>query len=553
MKYFFKSEIVRKIALYAVPAFVALFARIYFAFYWLNSPFRYYHTVNGLDMKTLLQWGVEFRSGSLPFSVYKFLIAALYAVAGEKYLTESVAFIQMGMGIAVAVMTVFVYRFFFGGRFGAMTAGILCGIYAPLIVYETHILKETLFLFLAFSSFTLLLYMIRKRFSTAVSISAGAVAVLPFFVRFSGLLWLFSFYALTLFFILRKKYSLKKILPVTAGTILIIFSVFMFNYSRQTGIKRYFSPNSSYLLKVGAAPGISTLSPDKKAIRKLQKKTTVIPFIINYTSKVIYIFTPYEIPNNINYYYEGIKTKTMPFILLSFFLIPLSLAGMILMAITFRKNRRVILFTPYMLSFIIPMILFVPLARYKIALTPVYAFFAAWWISEVYKKIRMGKREQLVIPLLLFFASLFFSAYLCRNLPYRSCDDQAYGIAASYIPNKLMMQGNFADAEKILSAYYADSPSNPLIILNYSSSLLGTGQLNKAEKILYSVRMMPTPALTGRFYYELAECSFMLRKVPAAFKYYKLAIKYPISERRKELALERINYILRLNNSKNKH
>jgi len=49
----------KKTVLTAVAIFYAIFRGTYFLWY-LDSPFRHFHKVTGLDMETLLRFGQEF-------------------------------------------------------------------------------------------------------------------------------------------------------------------------------------------------------------------------------------------------------------------------------------------------------------------------------------------------------------------------------------------------------------------------------------------------------------------------------------------------------------
>lgn len=195
--------------------------------------------------------------------------------------------------------------------------------------------------------------------------------------------------------------------------------------------------------------------------------------------------------------------------------------------------------------------LFVPLARYKIVLIPVFSVCAAYYIYYLSRLIQLEDRNLLVRPLLIFFSALVFSGLFCGKLPERQSDIRAYGVTASYIPHKLMSKGKFTEAKKILERYYLEDKTNPYIMLNYASSLLGAREAKKAHGILKAHHTIKEPALIGRYFYELAECSYMLNDKPRAFQYYRMAISYPISETRSELAKSRIKLLIKEEKRKN--
>jgi len=317
-----------------------------------------------------------------------------------------------------------------------------------------------------------------------------------------------------------------------------------YNLVNKQSNSNYFNPNFSYLLGVGAEADIKSVSyQEKGGTEYSSSKKGSIDYIMHYLKKTGYIFSAYEQPNNVNYYFERDKLPFLRYLPGPLLIIPMSVAGMLLLILNFRKNSRISILLLYMLAFIVPMMLFVPLARYKIVLIPVFTVFAGYWVYYTFKSLQKGEKSLLVKPLFLFLFALIFSGYFCRELPNRKSDIQAYGITASYIPHQLMRQGKFNEAEVILEKYYMENPKNSFIMLNYVSSLLGTRQANKAKNILKNYTTIEEPALIGRYFYELGECACMLGDKANAFQYYNTSIRYPISKQRLHLARSRIQLL----------
>ncbi len=526
----------KRCLIYIIPMIVALIARELLYIEWLKSPFRFYHILSGLDMQTFVMRGENFYNGTTSFNMYRFFIAVIYAICGKENLVEGVIAAQMMMGVITTGLTVYLYRHIFRNKIGAMIAGLFCALYTPLMVYETQVLKETLFLFLSILALTLIVFARKKHFPPLPSYIAGAVAIMPFFIRFSGVIWLTFIYFWLITYCYKKKQLWKPLSFAIAGSFTVIILVFSYNLSHNYSILHYFTPNTPYLLGVGATPDAKNLS------FKLSKTTTakvspqpLFSYIKTYTSKIAYIFSGYEQPNNINYYFTCSKLPLLKFFIGSFVLVPLSVAGLLMMVIYFKKEKRVTIFFLYMIAFIIPMILFLPLARYKMALTPVFAIFAAWWIIYMINLLKSQQKQPIVIPMLIFLSAFLFSGYICRNRPMRNSDKKAYGLAASYLPNKLMIKGRFQEARELLELCYSKNTDNPYIMLDYVSSLLGCGEPVQAEKILLKQKSIQDQILLGRYFYELAECTLILGHSKNALEYYKSALQLPISPQRKKM------------------
>ena len=534
--------------IYVIPIIAAVIARELLYIDWLKSPFRFYHIVSGLDMQTFVMRGENLYNGTTSFSMYRFFIAVVYAICGKENLVEGIVVAQMLMGVITTGLTVYVYRHIFKNRIGALLAGLFCALYTPLMVYETQVLKEPLFLFLSMLALGSIVFARKQKFSPLPTYIAGATAILPFFIRFSGLTWLVFIYFWLITYCYRKKQLWKPLYLALAGSLTIIILVFAYNRTHNYSTVRYFTPNTPYLLGVGATPDVKNLSfqVSQKTTAKISSQS-LWSYIKIYTSKLTYIFTGYEQPNNINYYFTCSKLPILRIFIGSFVLIPISVAGLIMIMIYFKKEKKATILFLYMLAFIIPMILFLPLARYKMALTPMFAIFAAWWIIYMLNLLKSSNKQPIVIPMLIFLSAFLFSGYICRNRAIRNSDQKAYGIAASYLPDKFMSKGDFLKAAELLKHYYSENPDNPYIMLNYVSSLLGSGAPEKAEKILLKQHSIKNGALLGRYFYELAECISMLGHPKKALQYYEAALKFPISQHRRKFVENKITSINLIN------
>ena len=95
----------KKTVLTAAAVFSAIVRSVYF-FWYLESPFRHFHKVTGLDMETLLRFS-EWEQGrefSPLFVVHRFLIYLVWLFNGKEHCIPVVILIQNLAGIAGAVL-----------------------------------------------------------------------------------------------------------------------------------------------------------------------------------------------------------------------------------------------------------------------------------------------------------------------------------------------------------------------------------------------------------------------------------------------------------------
>lgn len=509
---------------YLIPLITGFFARFYFFKEWINSPFRYYHTLTGLDMKTLLLKGGDFYNGNAAFSPYKLFIAGIYWLTDKNILSESVVLGQFILGMLSIVLTVFISLSISGRKSIAFISGIFMALYAPIIIYETQILKATIYLFLSLLSLAVLLFARKKNFSKITSFLTGVTACLPFFVRHAGFLWLvvaMTWLALYCYSKYAKKtdsglkgmdfLQFKPFIWFICGSLAVFILVFAINKKNGFDTTSYFLPNFNYLINTGADPnGDISEQADVMGPKKTEspspsvKASRTLKTIAHYAVKAYYIFNNYEMPNNINYYFIQKKLPISKFLIGPALLMPLALTGMILLIIYGCALRKESILFFYIFAFAIPICIFLPLGRYKLVLAPIFcitAAYAFYYLFQIFN--RQGtKLNNLLVPLFMIF--FLFLSISTTSYPLRNSDEKAYGLAAIYFPDKLMQKGKFKEASQILKKYYGENQENSIISLYYASSLLGCNRPKDAEFILKQMNI--TKDSIGHYFYVLGEC-----------------------------------------------
>ncbi|MBN1864987.1 MAG: hypothetical protein JW808_08810, partial [Victivallales bacterium] len=142
----------RSAVVYGLPLIAGLVVRVLYFIDWHRSAFRFFHVLSGLDMKTLLGSGDDFYHGRAVFSAYSFFLACIRLFCGIEGLPTAVVVVQMLLGLGSIVLTVFVARKIFGSDVVGISAGLLLGVYAPLVIFESHILKASFYMFVSLCS-----------------------------------------------------------------------------------------------------------------------------------------------------------------------------------------------------------------------------------------------------------------------------------------------------------------------------------------------------------------------------------------------------------------
>lgn len=541
---------------YLIPVVTGLIARVMFYPRWFKSPFHYYHIIVGLDMRKFLIFGEKFYHGNEPFSPYRLFIAVIYGIFGSDILPEAVILGQLILGLVTVFLTVYITLSISGNRLTSVIAGIFMALYSPVIIYETQILKASLFLFVALLSLATLLYARKKQFASFPMFISGVFAILPLFIRHAGFLWLLTAFCWLTFYArmkvlqkcgicfvgINKTYkNFKPLLYFIAGSLSFLIIVTIYNKSRDFDTLSYFKPNYSYVLAVGADEESNISVAEKTVSKPSVSISKAINKFQHYLTKAFNLFNAYEIPNNINYYYVQKKLPITRFFIGPVLLMPLALTGLILMIINggLYKKESILFF--YIVSFAIPICAFLPLGRYKLVLAPVFCIAAAYCLMNLLKIVnRKGNTlNNIVTPALL--AVFFFLAISRVEYPERASDHKSYGIAASYIPDQLMQQGKFDEACRILADYYAANQDNNIIGLNYASSLLGCGRIKDAEFVLNLMGIPEDGNLCARYFYESGETYRLLNEREKALQCYNEVLRMPCSEQRKNLTRKRMN------------
>ncbi len=550
----------------AVVAVVAALVRIASYSSWLGSPFTEYHRISGLDMMTHMQFGLDFANGSTNFSLHKLLCWAMIRLTGQEYPVKALVLSQHCIAVLVPVFVVLISLRLSGRRSLAVFAGLFAALYAPLLMYESFALVESLFLVSSLVALHAVLSADRRRpFSLII---CGALVLLPATVRFSGI---FLSGVLSVWFLLRlmrrreSRRNIEFMRPAAifaGGSLCTVLAVLASNYLN-CGEPVFFPgrPVVSYVLEAGAQMkinpeddlGVLTASGGGY---EMERRTA------SYLSKLLDIIRPYEIPNNLNYYFIRNQIPAMKALVGPMFLIPLGLSGFLLALARPTRLARVSILFMYFAALSAPMVVFLPLARYRLALLPVFAYFAAFYVLSVGHWLRNSQQRPmpLLLSLLVYVVVLTWSTP--SSFPLRSEDFVAIGeamehkgagaaeiilaytagynlapdsqSAVAHLSNHLMNNGNFADARTLLEEYCAkfnDSKTKTML----ASALLGVGEFSKAKELLLSLPEPKSGRTRANYHYQIAECHRLLGEMSEAMASFRRALDAAENEQQRDI------------------
>ncbi|MCF6176052.1 MAG: hypothetical protein L3J71_09830 [Victivallaceae bacterium] len=594
--------------LFIIVATVAIATRAVLFAFWIDSPFRYYSTVSGLDMKTLLDMGTLFYHGQNTFALYNLLIAGTMLCNNAVISVTAIIVIQQLMGIVTSLLTAWICLKLTGRKVMAFTAGIISALYAPALIYEAVTLRESLFVFTAMLSLATLIKLHQKRFSPAWLFLTGIVLTLPLTVRLSALLWLGVAIATVQYLMFNKlrkqnnsiklsiNETLKPMVILLSGVLSIVMLIAVLNFKQSGTVTPISRQYLEYILTMGRqvnpqtvnihVPGNSASAPE--TITAKNETTSGIAYLINCLNKFGKLFCQYEVPNNINYYFMREQLFPCGVLLGPGMVIPLAVAGIILLVLRKRFLRKETILLLYILAFAIPITLFLPLGRYRLILYPVFSILMLYPLQLIFcylskfKKVdakkteggdgdaerqgsgktgngRMGEKDQtsnennakniiktwiaLKICGIILLVGTVYVVTIPENTKLRASDFNTHGKAFQ------QQEGDTVNTENCFAAAYQLNPTSPAVAINYTDILLKHGKTKQAlQTISPAWKSHPKNAGVALFASSALLCNGMPKQAefvllqagePAAASgqrlyYYNLAESYRLQNKHKQ-------------------
>jgi hypothetical protein len=490
----------------AVPMAVAAAVRAWLLFAWSGSAFRWYHTVSGLDMMTHVRETADFSRGARGFSFYSLLAAPGYLLGGP----DGMVAVQAMLGIATAGLVALAAWRLYGHRAAAILAGLIAALYAPAAMYELFHLKESTYLFSAALSLAMLLEARHRHFARPWALAAGAAAMLPATIRFPGLLW--GGVALAWLVLAIRQHDLchlhredgprgfgARLLRHCAwpilGAALVLAAAAGFNAA--LGHRQLpFGSGANLAFYLGGVVNPKTpAAPPAPSMAAPATEPEAAPAPDPTLRKVADLFRAVELSNNLNYYFVRANLPGLAGLLGPLLLLPLAFTGLLLLVGERRMGAGTVLVILFFLSVALPMVMFVPLARYRLTLLPALALWSAFtWVRLVPAAGQPWPRQALPVALGLF-AVLMLLLGPRGNLPLRADDFLAYARALRQVP---------ARADETLPALlmaHQLAPRRPATVLALAHGQMARGDFPAARQVLHPLATAPAPDLDIRLAY----------------------------------------------------
>ncbi len=529
-----------------VPLGAAIIARLFLWFEWLDSPLRYYHTIPTLDMFSHIRFAEWFSRNEIDFSLHRFISVVIMYFNNGNYSSDVMIFIQILLGIPVGAMVGYMALHLTGRTWWAMLSGLLAALYSPWLMHECFLTKDTMSAdLIALALFSLV--WIRKHHFKGWRLPLASMALtLPLLTHTAvglfcayGFLWMGKYVKWNI-----RKISFGMIIPV----LLILAIPSSFNYFRPI--------NSHFLPFAPPVKYISQVSSSEAGPQALNAQETKVADssgrIKNYLTKAFMLIKPYEVPNNINHYYIKNKLEIFRFLPGPLLLIPFAGVSILLLLFDRRWFRRFMLPLVYLAALAVPLIVFYPLARYRLMLVPSLALLAPY-VLYLTDKLYKAKKKTYPLPLcgVAVYGLLLFPGFESDLL--RGSDFVAYGKAqeakdgnkrnaeqtyldgvaynSTYLPavinlaEAMLVRNQSAQVTSMLAPYYREHPDNEGISYFYGLSMLGGGNFAEALNVLERMAPPDSPDTRSSYYFYRGECLRLLNRPADARQMYEKALE----------------------------
>ena len=406
----------RKKVLWIVAA-VGFLVKLAELLIWRESDFRFYHLVPGLDMETLLSFGEWGTPGNGFFlTPHRALIAAWWALNGHVHYVTGIVAVQSLFGVMGAVLCAdLALKFCNRDRIAALACGLFYLFYGPFFIYEFSVLQETVALNLILLAFHAAVSARSRRGFLWAGIALGLCVVgRPTALFFVPLMIGFMAYRELAKRRRPWKKAAKKLLPSLAGAFAVLCLVSIANRTFGGNWNCFFNV-LPYSLEFNAGAGKSAVSG-----------SSYLRMLVNAVKRAPQMFMPTEIPENLNYCF---LCRKMPFLNAlpgPGILLPLALAGMLLLLPKLRRPPALALLP--IVSLVLPLCVREPIGRYRLTLIPYFILCAGYW-GHFAKGKPIRYRAIVAFGVAAVCFALLLPTY--RSDLLRSDDYLAYSIAAN--------------------------------------------------------------------------------------------------------------------------
>ncbi len=497
--------------------------------------------------------------------LYVYFLAIIFKFLGSGFTAARV--VQMFLGAFNCILVYCLGKKVFSRNVGIISACI-CSVYGVFIYFDAQLLNVGLSLFFNIGLLLALLYTIDKPkmskwlgcgviFSLALQISANAILFFPLM-----LIWIYIY---------NKKHSIGSkifkygrfltLVITTIGVVLILTPFALRNVmqggdfvllSSTGGINLYIGNNAHADGKTAIPPSrdysyrgwkdnvwVSSIKVAERIQGRKMKPSEVsdfwtsraVQFVVSnpltwvklLVRKCYYFFNAYEIPENQSIYFFKIWSPLLQMLVFSrgfisfpFGIIcPLALLGI---AVSFKKDKSVILLNLFILSQFLLMIIFFVVSRYRIAVVPIFIIFASYAIVWLFGKIK--RKNYKIFSLSLIFLFMMFVFVNSRLFDVDEDNKSRWlfnlGNAFSYKGQTQKALKSFISAQKL-------DPANLDAVYNQGVLYLEGRQYDKAiAKFQETIEIDPDDSAA---YSNIGIALARGNKIDAAMQYYSKALE----------------------------
>jgi hypothetical protein len=542
--------------------FSALFVKVVFFINFLESPFRYFYTVSGLDMKTLLEFSSFTNLDTRLCVPHRWLIYFFYYLNNNTHNTIAVIIVQAILGVLGAVLLGECARILFNSKKAQLFCGLFYAFYGPVLVYEFSILQESLIINFLIIGFYFLLKARLKNYSWKQTIpggiflaatSLGRPATLLFLVAIiilfslkvdNNLLKVESFSTFSKRFINSLSIKYKALFRIS----LIIFLTFVFGAFFNKVLVNTWSP---FFYSHSYAQEFNYQKDNvKKDIKEDQSNQLLNRSIPNNSAKASWfrvgmnalkrmpqMLLAREIPENLNYNFLRLKISSLKFLIGPEILLTLGLTALIFIFLKgcfFKKEALVI----YLIISLLPLLCVRdPIGRYRLYIVPLVILL----LPVLYTLVKNNKDFIKVLSIFTLVIIVNFIATF-GILDLRSSDYIAWALAnesklallvketpnnpqkikvvkdeildsfytawvnSNYNNNnsgvnyllRLLQYGNIPEAVNVINI--GKNTATPDVYYYYHSLILSNSNVKESKQLLSKVKVENIPLLKDKYY-----------------------------------------------------
>lgn len=517
----FKTQ--KNLLVYIIPAAAALLARTLLLINWWDSPVRWYCNINGLDMQTILKLGTLFYEEKCVFSFYNMFLAIILFFNNNVHSVETIIIVQLLSGVVAAPLVAWCTLRLWKRKYWAVASGLLMALYAPAMMYESVVLKESLFLFFALLSLFAVLKAHKVHFSPFSLFLCGILLALMVTYRVSGLIFCCFASAWILANIFKKLQKNRKkifirISFLASGIALVLIPFFIVSLESFSSNNTYGKYLRNYIFSSRSSIESINVVNSKTSVEKNTKNTEVnnkinkaFSLLNNACKRIPPLFSASKIPNNVNYYFLKYKLFPLQYLVGPYLVIPLATVALLLLIFNGGILRKESILFVFIFSYMIPLCAFVPLARYRLVLIPVFCMLAPYPLFMAAKYLRAQKTLLASIPLFLWIMTAYINLPL--NSFLRATDFASYGKGIQF------QTGSSTEALPYFYQAYELAPWKQMTVINLADALLKCREPEKARAILIPAWQKSPDDLAYRYYLGIAY--FFTREPEKAEKLFK--------------------------------